>query len=511
MRRQASLRGKMLGVAVSMLTIVGAATLYTGFATAALARSLGLLFARNQLIEEIRSGLSHSASALSGYLTSRSGYDLDAFRGGASALSDLTRSLTREARADEALLLQRELAGLVDRFLSDAEVAVQAKAEGRIATYTARFESTVRSSELALLIIERIEQRNLAASIEAYTGLERRIGAVVATNAALVVAAVLMAFTIFVRYAWDITAPLSTLADSARSIAGGNYDQELPPVEAAEEIATVAAAFENMRRSVRRAFDELKSKAEIERRLMEEDLRLIDMDRRLKDAELLALQAQINPHFLFNTLAAGMQLALSEGAERTGDFFEKLSGFFRYALKPPSRSVLVSDELECMERYVWLLRLRFGDRYTFTVDVDPAALSAETPALVLQPLVENAVAHGLRDLEEGGTVRISVRAEKDEVLLEVSDTGVGISRPVLESLESLEREAGEPGEGEGGIGLRNVMRRVTLSTGGRGRVEIDSEPGRGTTVRVRLPTTAGPGTEADGADAGRAAVPGGTA
>ena len=495
MRRQASLRGKMLAVTVSMLAIVGAATLYTGFATAALARSLGLLFARNQLIEEIRSGLSLSASALTGYLTSRSADYLDSFRRGAGILSERARSLNREVRADEALLLQRELAGLVDRYLLDAEAAVEAKADGRIATYTARFESTVRSSELALLIIERIERRNLSASIEAYTGLERRIGAVVATNAALVVAAVLMAFTIFVRYAWALTEPLSTLAESARSIAGGNYDRELPPLEAAEEIATVASAFENMRRSVRRAFEELKSKAEIERRLMEEDLRLVDMDRRLKDAELLALQAQINPHFLFNTLAAGMQLALSEGAERTGDFLEKLSGFIRYALRAPSRSVLVSDELECVERYVWLLRLRFGERYSFSVDADPEALSAETPALVLQPLVENAVAHGLHDLEEGGAVRVSVRAVAGaagggtggEVLLEVSDTGVGMSRAAI---ESLAREGGETGGGEGGIGLRNVMRRVTLATGGRGRVEIDSAPGRGTTVRVRLPAAA---------------------
>lgn len=487
MRRPASLRGRMLLLAVAMLAIIGVATLYTGFATAALARSLGLLFERNQLIEDIRSGLSYSASALSGYLTSRSPEYLETFRLDESALVERTRSLNREARYDESHLLQRELAGLIDSYVVDADAAVAAKRDGRIAAYAARFESSVRTADLARMIIERIERRNLAASIDAYVSFESRIRAIVATNAALVVAAVLMAFTIFVRYSLTITEPLSTLADSARSIALGDYDRELPRLEAAEEIATVASAFENMRRSVRRAFDELKSKAEIERRLMEEDLRLVDMDRRLKDAELLALQAQINPHFLFNTLAAGMQLAMAEDAERTADFMEKLSGFIRYTLKSPSRSVLVSDELECVERYVWLLKLRFGERYAFSVDADPAALSAETPALVLQPLVENAVAHGLHDLEEGGAVRVSVCAAEGEVLLEVADTGVGMGRAELESLRAEGSAAGGDGNGGSGIGLRNVMRRVALATGGRGRVDIESAPGRGTTVRVRLP------------------------
>jgi two-component system sensor histidine kinase YesM len=486
MRRPASLRGKMIGVTVSMLTIVGAAALYTSFATAALARSLGLLFQRNQLIEEIRSGVALSAQALSGYLTSRSSGYLDEYREAASTLASRARTLDREVRSDEAILLQRELAGLVDRYILDAEAAVAAKSEGRIATYTARFESTVRTAELARVIVERIERRNLAVSIEAYAGLDSRIAAVVATNAALVVAALLMAFTIFIRYAWTITKPLSTLADSARSIASGDYDRELPLLEGPEEIETVAAAFENMRKGVRNAFGEIKSKGEIERRLIEEDLRLVDMDRRLKDAELLALQAQINPHFLFNTLAAGMQLALAEGAERTGDFLEKLSGFIRYALKSPSRSVLVADELECVELYVWLLRLRFGERYEFQVQAEEDALSAETPALILQPLVENAVTHGLHDLEEGGLVRVLVRTDGAEVLLEVSDTGVGMGQ---DELESLRAEGGEASDGarEAGIGLRNVMRRVTLATGGRGRVELESAPGRGTTVRVRLP------------------------
>ncbi len=264
----------------------------------------------------------------------------------------------------------------------------------------------------------------------------------------------------------------------------------MPSLEAAEEIATTAAAFENMRHSVRAAFEELKSKAEIERRLIEEELQLVDMDRKLKDAELLALQAQINPHFLYNTLSAGMQLALAEGSDRTADFMEKLGGFIRYALRPPSRSVSVADEIECLERYVWLLRLRFGERYAFSIDADPAVLGMKTPALVLQPLVENAVTHGLHTRESGGSVRISARLAGGEALLEVEDTGVGMEAGTVSGLLE-EGGSGESHFSDGGIGLRNVIRRVSLATGGRGSVRIVSRPEQGTRITVVLPAEEG--------------------
>ena len=507
MRRTSSLRSKMIAITLFMLVIIGAATLYTGLATATLAQSLGLLFQRNQLIEDLRLGLAGSAQALADYLASGSADNLSAYQRNSQILADRSQALNRQVRDDEALLLQRELAGLVDRYLQDADAAVAAKRERYISTFTAHFESSERTAELARSIIERVERRNLAASIDAYTGLDQRIGAIIATNAVLILAALLMAFTIFLRYTWSITGPLSTLAESARFIARGDYDRELPRIEAAEEIATMAAAFENMRRSVRSAFDELRSKAEIERRLMEEDLRLVDMDRKLKDAELFALQNQINPHFLFNTLQAGMQLALEEHSDRTADFLDKLALFIRYAIKPASRSVLVMDEMECIERYIWLLKLRFGDRYSFEVSADEAVLQVETPALVLQPLVENAVTHGLRDREEGGHVRISARLESAEdggegpsdhvggqageaqarayAVLTVEDTGEGMYPVEVERL--LRESSNEDHLREGGIGLRNVIKRVGLATGGRGGVEITSRPGLGTTVRIRIP------------------------
>jgi sensor histidine kinase YesM len=127
---------------------------------------------------------------------------------------------------------------------------------------------------------------------------------------------------------------------------GGEYDHPLPPYEREDEIRTLHDAFVNMQDSIQRAFAELTRKAELERSLMEERMRVLTYQHRLKDAELLALQTQINPHFLYNTLAAGWQLALTEGNEKTAEFLEKLAAFIRYALKPSTRFVLVSEEIE---------------------------------------------------------------------------------------------------------------------------------------------------------------------
>ena len=494
MRRSGGIRGKIIAATGLMLAVIGGATLYTDFATAELTRTIGLLFKGNLMIEDVRGGLTATASGLSGYLTSRSSDYLRDFIQDSTRLSRSVRVLNREVRQDEALLLQRELAGLVDSYIEEADTAVTAKRGRDVEAYTASYNTSERTAELATLLVERIESMNLAASLQAWSSLDERVKSVIATNAALVVAAVLTAFLIFVHYSYSITGPLLVLAEAAKGVERGDYDRELPRLDATEEIAITADAFENMRASVRRAFEELKEKSAVERKLIQEELRLVDLDRRLKDAELLALQSQINPHFLFNTLSAGLQLALSERADLTADFIEKLSGFIRYSLRPSSRQVSVADEIESVERYVWLLRLRFGSRYDFAVHAEDGALRIGTPALVLQPLVENAVAHGLRDKVQGGSVRISAKlaasAAGPTAVLEVADNGGGMQEC---EIERVLREGSETaGSGEdapisGGIGLHNVIRRVLLVTKGAGRVEIESASGSGTLVRVILP------------------------
>ncbi|PKL24929.1 MAG: hypothetical protein CVV47_06480 [Spirochaetae bacterium HGW-Spirochaetae-3] len=483
--RRAGIRGKIILNSALILLIVASAVLYTGLASVELARSVEILFRNNMLMDDLRVSIEETEASLTAYLSMKSSDALKDYIKYSTRLAEYSRRLNREIRADELLLLQRDLAGILDGFLADAEASVAAKRGRDVSAYTERFESAERNLQLIGFLIDRIDGMFISDSLAAFSGFNSRVSSVLATNAALVVCATLMGMSVLVSVSYKLTEPLAKLAKAAEALGRGDYDHELPEAgDHPDEISVMAASFSSMRDGVRRAFEEQRAKSDLERKLMEDRVRLLDMDHKLKDAELLALQTQINPHFLFNTLTAGQQLAMSEGADRTGDFMENLAAFIRYALKPPSRSVRVSDELECVRLYIWLLRIRFGERYRFEVEADDAVMRVETPALVLQPLVENAVGHGLRGREEGGSVRVRARLDGGEAVLSVEDTGDGMSR------EEMDRALGEGRDDEpdgGGIGLRNVIRRVTLATEGRGRVELESTPGAGTVVTIRLP------------------------
>lgn len=484
-----TVRGKIIANSMIILLIIASATFYTGLASSELTRSVELLFRNNLLMQDLRSSLDKTELSLSGYLTDKSSDALKAYIQNSTKLAEKARRLNREIHRDESLLLQRDLAGLIDSYLQDAEASVSAKRGRDVKGYSERFESSEQTAELARFLIVRIEGIFISDSLKAFSGFESRITAVLTSNVVLVIAATLMGIVLVVRFSYKLTQPLSKLAEAARAVGRGEYDHELPLPGTGDEIGTTAAAFSSMQASVRGAIEELKSKAEVEKNLMEERMRVLDMGHKLKDAELLALQTQINPHFLFNTLSAGMQLALAENADRTSDFLENLSAFIRYVLKPPSRFVWVSDEIACVQRYIWLLKLRFGDRYRFEVSADDSVGSVETPALLLQPLVENAVAHGLKDKEAGAWVMVSARLEGTEAVLSVEDSGDGMS---AEEVERVMKDGTDDEHlHECGIGLRNVIRRVILATNGAGRVTLDSVPGKGTTVRIHLPAGGG--------------------
>ena len=399
-----TVRGKIIANSALILLILSLTTLYSGFASLELTRSVDLLFRTNRAMESLRGLLGSTEAGLEGYLTTKSSDSLKDYIRYSTKLSDQARGPQSRYRAGRRPASPARPVGPY-RQLSRGhrgERGGQAR-PGRRGLHRALRE--LRAQRRARPLPHREDRRHLPLGLarRPTRGFSAQIPAVILSNAALVVAASLLGLMLLVSYSYKLTDPISRLAEAARAVGRGDYGYRAARSRvAADEIGTMTAAFASMQESVRLSFEELKSKAEVEKRLMEERMRVLELDHKLKDAELLALQTQINPHFLFNTLSAGMQLALAEDADRTADFLDNLAAFIRYVLKPPARSVRVSDEIECVERYIWLLRLRFGDRYRFTLSVDEEALGVETPALLLQPLVENAVAHGLRDREEGG-------------------------------------------------------------------------------------------------------------
>jgi len=214
---------------------------------------------------------------------------------------------------------------------------------------------------------------------------------------------------------------------------------------------------------------------------------LLDMKRSAEDAvmsELAFLQAQIKPHFLYNALNTIVSLSLDE-PQTAHDLLLHLSRYLRgsFDFKNRERLVPLRKELELTEAYLQIERARFGDRLNVEYDIEDHA-SFEIPPTTLQPLVENAVRHGVTKNEDGGTVTVSVRMREGEAVIAVRDDGPGMSLPAQTALSHEREEAG-------GVGLRNIHQRL-LRLYGRG-LDIESEEGIGTAVTFRIPLTAGKG------------------
>ena len=202
-----------------------------------------------------------------------------------------------------------------------------------------------------------------------------------------------------------------------------------------------------------------------------ESVRRARLQSQLDAARLDALQSQLRPHFLFNTLTTIAEQVYSDpsGADT---MITRLSRLLRSSFVDPEvQEVTLRQELELLQNYLDIARVRFRERLTIDLDVHPHALDAFVPRFLLQPLAENALHHGIEPMESGGRLEIRVRVHQETMTLELEDDGVGLS----------------PSGKRAGTGLRNTRERLTHLYGDAGHLEIMSRPTGGTTVRVTLP------------------------
>ena len=207
------------------------------------------------------------------------------------------------------------------------------------------------------------------------------------------------------------------------------------------------------------------------------ELKLEEQKRLLLEARLDALQRQINPHFLFNTLNSIASLVRMK-PELAREMTVKLANILRALLKDHDTYVPLSEELSFTDDYLDIEVVRFGaEKLRVEKEIDPRTLSVLVPSILLQPLIENSIKHGLEPRLNGGTVTLRSRLEGDRVLIEVSDDGVGIGNRPASAL----RKTGA------GIGMKNVQERLDVLYGSQARFNIVSNPGRGTLVSIELP------------------------
>ncbi|MGD1817518.1 MAG: sensor histidine kinase [Pleomorphochaeta sp.] len=234
-----------------------------------------------------------------------------------------------------------------------------------------------------------------------------------------------------------------------------------------------------------------------------------DMDKRLaqildsdilmsvskRQAQYLALQNQINPHFLYNTLEGIRSEALIEGNKSISSMCEALATFFRYTISHVQNLVPLSQELENTKNYFYIQQYRFGERLTmninFSDNCEEEALRIRIPKLTLQPIVENAIVHGLECKKEKGILNINIDLFNSRLLINVKDNGVGMPEEQLKKLQdALLKESSDQlhsNSYQGGIALINVNNRIKLLFGERYGLEVTSCLNLGTDVTISLP------------------------
>ena len=225
--------------------------------------------------------------------------------------------------------------------------------------------------------------------------------------------------------------------------------------------------------------------------MIEEVQKLIDMVYReqqsKREAELKTLQEQIKPHFLYNTLDTIQWMAQEHGAQDIVKLVGALTSLFRIGLSRGKEMIRLADEMEHVRSYLIIQKARYEDKFDFTLSTDEETLSCMVLKVTLQPLVENAIYHGIKERRGHGSIRVEALRRDGMLILRVNDDGVGMTPAKLEEVRGLLTTDHPLGEGLAGYGVHNVHERIQLSFGTRYGLRFDSAPDRGTTVEILHP------------------------
>lgn len=276
---------------------------------------------------------------------------------------------------------------------------------------------------------------------------------------------------------------VNRLIDYASDITKDLSRQEHIYLDTGDELTVFADAFNEMMDTIHAQMNQIEQDSRMREQLQEVEMENLRISSALQSSQLRLLQSRINPHFLFNTLNMITQTAHMEDAEETAHLLEATADFLRYNLGKVTKSVTLADEIENTKNYVYIQRCRFGDRIRFAFQVEESCTGLEIPCMILQPLVENAVSHGVGGMISGGQVTVSLTQQPEHICLEVRDNGVGIEPRLLEKINtSFATDRND----EGHIGLHNVYSRLHLFFGDGLGFKVESRPGF-TAVRMLLP------------------------
>lgn len=450
-------------------------------------QKLDEVYATNVSLNELTECLEKTQEEVTEYLNTKSTDSLENYYRHVQQYRSMLMQLNGSIVDNEMKILEKNIRNMSESYLELTDETIQAKRGRNTERYKAAYEEEFQNYQYIRTAIDRLNNLQFQNNSDNYQIMLNALKYMEIISSAVVVIVAVINLLFLVLVIRTITDPLRLLAKSANEVAEGNFDLDLEETGSQDEVGVVTHAFIKMVYSIRQYIEKTKESMEKEQRMKERELL---METHLKDAQLKYLQAQINPHFLFNSLNAGAQLAMMENAEKTSIFIEKMADFFRYNVRKTEETSTLGEEIEAVDNYVYILNVRFAGDIHFEKKILPGFEDVHLPSMILQPLVENAVNHGIRNVEWEGHIWLKVDYEDGMLVIRVKDNGQGMSQEHIQ--EVLERRVRRPdGQGDStGIGMDNVINRLELFFGQKNLLQICSEgPDLGTEVKIMVPYT----------------------
>lgn len=384
-------------------------------------------------------------------------------------------------------LIYKDILFMVESYLVETDAAAEARQVDDGDEYTARYTEATKIYGYIRTYADKLNLEYLDINTTQYINISSDLGKLSFMNIMLIISVICLNLLVIIYITYNLTSPIIKLAHSAEEIAKGNFDAEDINVQSDDEINVMAMAFNAMKHSIKEYIIALKDKADTETQLYEQRIENLEMQSLLDVAELKALQMQINPHFLFNTLNAAVQLAVIEGADRTSIFLDDISKIFRYNVKSLDRVVKISEEMDMVKAYGNMFMVRFGDRIQFNYIIDENVEDFDVPPLIVQPFVENATIHGVGNIESKGIITITLVQTEKSVHIIIQDNGEGMDESTRKRIMHGEDLENKNQGHTTGIGIQNVVQRLRIFFGVYDVMDIDSDKDFGTKITLKIP------------------------